>query len=165
MVFQRGDNGSSTSLLWRCSSPRPGRTRGRKRERLDKGTKGGARIGGRTTGGGEEPALSPPSATREHRVLTEQMHQGPPEERRSPPVAEEEQKEEKESQNATEGSHGYPGGRAISLGIREDGSPVQLASSSQISHHFTILLDVRAGTHLRHQGLGHVKGIPPYVNY
>src|SRR5258708_20944541 len=38
-------------------------------------------------------------------------------------------------------------------------SPVQLACFSKISHHFTILLDVRAGTHLRHQGLGHVKGI------
>src|SRR6266571_1463033 len=41
------------------------------------------------------------------------------------------------------------------------GRTVQLAYFSNISHHVTILLEVRAGTHLRHQGWGYVKGRAP----
>src|SRR5260221_6095062 len=58
------------------------------------------------------------------------------------------------------GSHGHPDRRANSSGVLSD-STVQLAYFSNISHHVTILLEVRAGTHLRHQGWGYVKGRAP----
>src|SRR5260370_41994810 len=46
----------------------------------------------------------------------------------------------RKSRDAIAISHGHSDGRALSPGIREYCSPVQLACSSKIAHHFTILL-------------------------
>jgi hypothetical protein len=67
----------------------------------------------------------------------------------NPTVVDEEQRDEKESKDATDGSHWHPDRGVISPTI----CMAQLAFFSNISHHCNRLLDERAGTSLRHQGL------------